>query len=162
MSLPGLIDGFQFARDGGELRGTLGLEGLPRLADAPCKTSGITYLLRGGMNFAGKPSIEVKAKGRLELICQRCLEELNFDVSVGVCLELCADLEFIAQAEDEVDRVFVESEMSVARLVEDEIILVLPQVPRHEGCGIEELLVAEPRKASPFDVLASLKRRGDR
>jgi uncharacterized protein len=160
MLLPGVIDGLQFARDGGELRGTLDLGGLPRLADTPCKTSGIGFFLRGGMNSAGKASIEVKAEGRLELICQRCLGALSVDVNVDVNLELCADIDLIAQAEDDVDRVLAESEMSVARLVEDELILVLPQVPRHDSCGIEEL-VAEPQKASPFGVLAALKKRDD-
>jgi uncharacterized protein len=157
MLLPGVIDGLQFARDGGELRGTLDLIGLPRLADTPCKTSGIAFFLRGGMNSAGKASIEVKANGRLELVCQRCLGPLDVDVDVDVSLELCADLDVIAQAEDEVDRVLAKPEMSVAGLVEDEILLVLPQVPRHDSCGVEELM-AEPRKASPFGVLAALKK----
>ena len=161
MLLAGVIDGLQFARNGGELRGTLGLDRLPRLAQTPCKTSGFGYFLRGGLNPAGKASIEVKVRGSLELVCQRCLEPLVFEVNVDVNLELCEDLDIIARAEDEVDRVLAEQEMSVSGLVEDELILVLPQVPRHKSCGVEELL-AQPQKASPFGVLASLKRREDR
>lgn len=161
MLLAGAIDGLHFARVGGELRGTLGLDLLPRLAQTPCKTSGFSYFLRGGLNPAGKASIEVKVTGSLELVCQRCLEPIVFEVDVDVNLELCADLDVIAGAEDEVDRVLAESEMSVSGLVEDELILVLPQIPRHKSCGVEKLL-AQPRKASPFGVLASLKKRDDR
>ena len=57
------------------------------------------------------------------------------------------------------DRLLAGPEMSVAAMVEDEIMLVLPQVPRHENCGVEGL-VAQPKRASPFGVLAALKKGG--
>ena len=158
MLLAGAIDGLQFAHDGRELRGTIGLADLSRLAEMSCKTSGMGYFLRGCLNPAGKPSIEVRVEGSLELVCQRCLEPFDFVVNVDVMLELCNDIGGIALAEDEIDRVLAESEMSVARLVEDEIILVLPQVPRHDKCGVEEL-AAQPQRVSPFGVLAALKKR---
>ncbi|MFM9968442.1 MAG: YceD family protein [Burkholderiales bacterium] len=157
MSQPDAIDGFRFAREGGKLRGSLDLRELPRLAETPCKTSGIDYFLRGGKNIAGKASIQVLASGRLELVCQRCLDRLEFVLELDVELELCGDMKFITEAEDEVDRVLAETEMSVARLVEDEVILILPQVPRHEDCETSELN-ARARKASPFGVLAKLKK----
>lgn len=159
MLLAGLIDGLQFARDGRELSGTIGPEGLPRLAELPCKTSGISYFLRGGLNSAGKPCIDIRAKGSLELVCQRCLEPLGFEADVDVSLELCGSLGEIAAAEDEIDRLLAGPEMSVAAMVEDEVMLVLPQVPRHENCGVEGL-VAQPKRASPFGVLAALKKGG--
>ena len=86
MLLAGVIDGLHFARVGGELRGTLGLDLLPRLAQTPCKTSGFSYFLRGGLNPAGKASIEVKVTGSLELVCQRCLEPIVFEVDVDVIM----------------------------------------------------------------------------
>ena len=161
MSLVGVIDGLQFARDGGELRGTLGLEQLPRLAESPCKTFGVGYCLRGGLNRAGKPSLAITASGRIELVCQRCLGSLLIDVDLDVELELCADPDAIAQADDEVDRVLATREMSVAQMVEDEVILALPQVPKHENCKVESL-IAQPKEQSLFSVLAGLKKRGDR
>ena len=160
MSLAGVIDGLQFARARGELRGILDLKDLPRLADTPCKSSGIQFFLRGGVNPAGKAGIEIKATGKLELTCQRCLEPMEFSLNVDTSLELSADPGFIAQAEDDVDRVLLEPEMDVAQLVEDEIILILPLVPRHNLCDGNTLNI-QPQKASPFGVLASLKRRGD-
>jgi uncharacterized protein len=39
------------------------------------------------------------------------------------------------EAEDEIDRVLVSRRMDVGQLVEDEVILVLPMVPRHETCA---------------------------
>ena len=161
MSLPGVIDGLQFARDGGELRGILGLERLLRLAELPCKTSGVDYWLRGGLNRTGKPSLGLKASGRLEVVCQRCLGPLLIDVEVDVELELGADPKFIAQAEDEVDRVIATRDMGVAELVEDEVILALPEAPKHEVCDTDGA-IAGPKKQSPFGVLAGLKKRDDR
>ena len=161
MSLSGVIDNLQFARDGGELSGTLGLEGLPRLAEMPCKTSGVRYSLRGSLNRAGKPSLEVRASGRMELVCQRCLEPIASDLELKVDFELCADPVVIAQAEDDIDRLLVDREMDVARLVEDELLLALPQVPRHENCSIDGL-IERPKTESPFSALAALNKRGNR
>jgi uncharacterized protein len=48
--------------------------------------------------------------------------------------------------------------MDVAQLVEDEVILALPMVPRHEACLATG--AAPETRASPFDALAAL-RRGD-
>lgn len=160
MSLPAVIDGLQFARDCGELCGTLGLEQLSRLAAMPCTTSGVGYSLRGVLNRAGNPGVEVKASGRMELVCQRCLGPLSIDVDVNVELELCADLNVIARAEDDIDRVLATREMNVAQIVEDELILALPQVPRHENCEINRL-IAPSDKQSPFSVLNGLGKRGN-
>ena len=158
MSLSGVIDNLQFARDGGELSGTLSLGQLPRLAGMSCKTSGVQFNLTGGRNRSGKPSIEVRARGRLEVPCQRCLEPMEFGIDVEVELELCADPVWIAQADDDIDRILVDREMSVAQLVEDELILVFPQFPRHENCRIAGL-PEQRSKQSPFVALAELKRR---
>ena len=59
--------------------------------------------------------------------------------------------------------------MDVAELVEDEAILLLPMVPRHDRCAGagflsagEDVATVEVKKVSPFSVLASLKKGGKR
>ncbi len=160
MSLAEVIDGLQFACEGGELSGTLDLGRLPRLVESGCSTDGIAYRLRGGVNRAGSPSLSVKASGHLDLVCQRCLGPLGFDLDVDVELEMCADPQKVADAEDEVDRILAEGEMDVAQLVEDEVILALPLAPRHEKCAAADQ-GAQVQKISPFSALAALKKRPD-
>jgi uncharacterized protein len=134
MSQAEVIDGLQFARGGSEIQGTLRQERLPRLAEMQCRAERIGYVLRGGTNDQGRPCLRIRASGMLELVCQRCLELLPWPVAVDAELELSQSSQEMALADDEVDRVLATRDMSVAQLVEDELILALPVSPRHEGC----------------------------
>ena len=161
MSQPGVIDGLQFARGAQEVRGELGMEHLPRLAEMQGATEGLAFGLRGGMRDDGKPCLWISVSGELQLVCQRCLGQLVFPLSIDVELALTQDPREIEQAEDEVDRVLASRAMSVAQLVEDEVLLALPMVPRHDRCAAE-IPAGRDMKASPFSVLTELKRRTGR
>lgn len=161
MSQPGVIDGLQFARGAQEVRGALGMEHLPRLAEMQGATEGLAFGLRGGMRDDGKPCLWISVSGELRLVCQRCLGQLVFPLSVDVELALTEDPREIEQTEDEVDRVLASRAMNVAQLVEDEVLLALPMVPRHERCSVE-IPAERDLNASPFSVLTELKRRTGR
>jgi uncharacterized protein len=161
MSQPGVIDGLQFARAAQEVRGALGMEHLPRLAEMQGATEGLAFGLRGGMRDDGKPCLWISVSGELRLVCQRCLGRLIFPLSVDVELALTEDPREIEDADDETDRVLASRAMNVARLVEDEVLLALPMVPRHGGCSVE-MPAGREANASPFGVLTELKRRTGR
>src|SRR5690348_9620709 len=105
MSQPGVIDGLQFARGAQAVRGVLGIERLPRLAELQGATDGLAFGLRGGMRDDGKPCLWISVSGELRLVCQRCLGQLILPLSIEVELVLTEDEREIEQAEDEVDRV---------------------------------------------------------
>jgi len=134
MSQAGVIDGLQFARAVLEQRGFLGVEQLPRLAQMQCSTGSLEYDLRGGRSSNGKPCLRISIRGSTELICQRCLGPLLVPIAVNVELQLAESLREISEADD--DRVLSSRHMDVGGLVEDEVILALPMVPRHEACAI--------------------------
>lgn len=161
MSQPGRIDGLQFARSSSRLAGRLEAAQLQRLAGLQVKSDGLVYSLQGGENRSGRLALRLQAGGRLGLICQRCMGPLEFPLDIDVELELAGTKEEIEQAEDEVDRVLASREMAVAELVEDEVILALPMVPRHETCGASQETPNSGR-ASPFEALAGLKREDGR
>jgi len=71
---------------------------------------------------------------------------------------LTEDAREIEQAEDEVERVLASHAMDVAQLVEDEVLLALPMVPRHDRCSAGVTAERETR-SSPFGVLVELKRK---
>ena len=160
MLQPEVIDCLQFARGALELQGFLGMEQLPRLAQMQCSTEDLEYSLRGGLNASGKPFLRVSAGGAMRLVCQRCLDTFEFPLAIDVELQVTESLREIEAADDDVDRVLASPATDVGRLIEDEVILALPMVPRHERCVAVGAGVTA--KISPFSALAALKRGGRR
>ena len=159
------IDGFQFARSSSELAGVIDAAQLPRLAEMQCRTPGIRFRLKGGMNDRGKASLGMELSADMELVCQRCMQPLAFGLKIETDLELAKSQTEIESADDEVDRILASRSMDLAAMVEDEAILALPMIPRHEHCSeaapgavpavMESVQPAQP--VSPFGVLAALK-----
>lgn len=102
----------------------------------------------------------------LPQICQRCLGPV--DVVVKVDREFrFVDSEAVAEQQDdesEEDLLVISREFDLATLVEDEVLMALPLVPRHETCPVNIKMVAADEgfevpaeKPNPFAVLAQLK-----
>jgi len=159
MSRRGTIDGLQFARDGQVVSGSIGIDGLPRLAKIGCDAATLQYAVRGAQSPERRPSLTIEIAGRVQLVCQRCLGPLEIPLAVTSELELAGTQAEIDVADDEVDRILATSSMDVAALVEDEAILALPMVPVHERCETR-IGQADPAKASRFAALAGLRRDG--
>lgn len=156
MSQPGVIDGLQFARSAGVLRGKLHPSQLSRLAEAQCATEGVTFELFGIIDPEGRPKLRISVRGGLRFVCQRCLDPVEFPLEIDSELLFAGSEREIAESDDDVDRVLAGKAMEVSVLVEDEILLVLPMVPKHEHC--QAAAVGEDqRRSSPFAVLGKLK-----
>ena len=162
-----VIDGLQFARCESELTGVIAPESLPRLAETGCQVGDIRFRLYGGTNERGKLSLHFVITGTIDQACQRCLQPVQFLIQLGVDLELSRSRDEIKSADDDVDRILATRKMIVEELVEDEILLALPMIPRHEQCAAfqdnreaveEEFEPAKP--ASAFSLLASLSTLG--
>jgi len=159
MLQPAAIDGLAFARGAMVLEGQFGLGSLPRLAQTGCSGAMVYFVLKGEINYRGKPGLSLIVDGSVRLECQRCLDGLDLPLHLEVQLECAASDAEIAAADDGMDRVLVGREMSVAALVEDEVLLALPMVPKHERCSAAADLGAKAQ-ASAFQALAALKKRG--
>jgi len=154
------IDCFKFAREGGVQEGTLAVSDLVRLHDALSGFSGeVRYRISGGHGERDQPQLRVEVSGMLPLACQRCLQSVEFECSVDNLLELVpegADLTQDELEDDSRDFLPVSGLLDVASLVEDEILLALPAVPRHEKCGLPGTSEAGER-ITPFASLSALK-----
>jgi uncharacterized protein len=107
--------------------------------------------------------LHLQARTTVPLQCQRCLGPLAQPVEVDRRFLFVAD-------EDEAERLDEESEddvlvlqprLNLAELLEDELILALPIVPRHEGECPEPLRAADaadPGRPHPFAALAALRK----
>ncbi|GMV44684.1 MAG: hypothetical protein AMXMBFR66_00820 [Pseudomonadota bacterium] len=158
---PRAVDVAALARSGGRLAGAWPLGELERLgglllhaADGAAavvawSAAGATRAVPGG-----EPEIwlELQARAPVRLQCQRCLQPLTQVLAVE------RRLRFVRGA-DEAERLDADSEDDVFELlarhdlrtlVEDELILALPLVPRHEVCP--EPLVPAAADAPSADV----------
>ena len=134
-SLPDL---YRLADRGIGLKGELELKGLPRL-------NGILYTDRGSVSAdlrfrkrGGWLTVELEYRATLELTCQRCLEGFAYPVSVRVELALMESEASKGVPESCEPFVLENGRLRPVDLVEDELIMALPLVPRHaerNDCG---------------------------
>lgn len=148
-----VIDSLAFARDQLELRGTLTVGELDRLQDSLFDDGGrVDYEIRGGQDARGRPLLLLKVRGRLHLRCQRCLESLEYAVTLDNALLLQAAADSCADDGDDADCITPDPQLDVAALVEDELILGLPYAPMHA----EGRCRAQARAAVPAGTRTAL------
>lgn len=111
--------------------------------------------------------LHLSAEVSLPLICQRCMGPADILATVDRSFRFVAT-EAAAEAEDEEaeeDVLAISRDFSLQALIEDELLMALPVVPRHEVCPTEvKLAVQDPefeaqaaQKPNPFAVLAGLR-----
>lgn len=155
-----ITDAFVFAREGRILEGVLPVSALERLHDLVTEVTGeVAYRLQGSLGARGESMLSLEVSGVLPLTCQRCLDSVLFTLEVDSLLELVPEGVDMSQDEledDTRDFLPVASELDIAALVEDEILLALPVAPRHEKCSFPGAADAGER-VNPFATLAGLK-----
>lgn len=156
-----VIDCLEFARSGGVLERSVGLDELPRLAELLTTTAGsLSVRLEGWRDEQGKSWLQLDIAGEPVLCCQRCLGGMKYPLAIRSRLQLIApgadwpddDLE-----DDSADAIAADAELNVLSLVEDEVLLALPIAPRHEQCESPSAS-ASGNGPSPFAALADLKK----
>lgn len=130
---------------------------------------GIDAQLRFGIDEQRIPYLRGRVAGRLEVTCQRCLGLVVLPVDVEFSLGLVKTESEGDRLPDGYEPLIVEpGSMSIAAIVEDELILALPIIARHsdpEACGPqvpfgkglwqnEDEVPTE--QANPFSVLGKL------
>jgi uncharacterized protein len=161
-----VIDVFELARERRSVEGEIPVESLPRLAASLLRHDGVlAYAIRGEVDDRGHPGAEMRLSADLSLECQRCNQELVYPLRRDARFRF-VDSEYELNAlpieEDEVDAVVGSRHMDVVAWVEDEAILSLPLVPRHDHCVPDIAQSAgeggkEVERPNPFAALAGLK-----
>lgn len=165
MSEQQVIAPLDFARNRNRLRGKIAVADLTRLKDVIASSAGeLVYDISGGSTELHRPVLECVIQGSLALKCQRCLDQMEWPVDITSRLVLAQDEDeaerFSAQDDtDESDVIVAEKSMSIADLVEEEVLLDIPMFPAHDyPCTGEESGGTGRKKETPFAALASLKR----
>jgi uncharacterized protein len=148
------------ARDGRRVQATVPVESFGRLVESLLEPVGtMTFEFQGERDDEGKLYVDLSIRGDLVLQCQRCLEAVVWPCEVQNRLLLLRPGEALPEDElenDEIDALEVEPSTDLLALVEDEVLLAMPLVPRHNDCeppvkaGVDE-------EISPFAVLRQLR-----
>ena len=147
---------------------------MDRLREAVVEANGeaeVEFVL--DRDAAGRLYMKGSARATVAMTCQRCLESVE--------LPLLAEFNLgLVQGEQEAERLPEEYEplragrdpVDVAPVFEDELLLALPVVPRHEACSmdyspepperIDEPVEEEAPRENPFAALAALKGDGSK
>lgn len=167
--LPDLLDPESLTSVGREYRGRLATAGMQRLAALvhDNEVPDLDVRLFAGRDAEGRRYVAGHIDGLLHLRCQRCLAALDFPLLLDFSLAL-------VESETEADRLGGEYEplligserIAVRDLIEDELLLTLPDFPQHADtrCALpayseQEAGAHTEDKPNPFAVLATLKRK---
>lgn len=168
MRLPHQIDPFRLAEAGTQLSGHLPLRQFSRLRELLADDSGeIAVKLDFEVDELGVPIVLGKVSARLSLTCQRCLGAFAYPVDAQIALAWIKTAQEADKLPLRYEPYLVEeTPLQLNDVIEDELLLALPQIPMHElaECPASKLLkqsdkrTGEPeQKANPFSVLAKLK-----
>jgi uncharacterized protein len=169
------LDVEAFAKESSRLDGRWPLRGFERLAESahadarPGEADEVVWEAVGELRpvRVGEPEIwlHVGAQATVELECQRCLQPVATPLTVQRSFRFAQDEASAAEidADSEDDVLVLTRALDVHELVEDELILALPLVPRHDACPQPLVAPAEAdeppeERPNPFAVLAALKR----
>ena len=169
------LDVEAFAKEGGQLEGRWPLGGFARLGESahaeagPAEGDEVAWHAAGELRpvRGGAPQVWLHVAGQasLNLECQRCLQPVAVPLAVQRSFRFVADEATAAaiDADSEDDVLVLTRALDLHELVEDELILGLPLVPRHESCPQPLSLPAEAPEPleegpHPFAALAALKR----
>jgi len=112
--------------------GSVPLAKLPRLSASLAETSGTLQVeLQATRDGEGQDWLHGEIRGRLPLTCQRGLHAFDWDCDVALSLALVESESEEAKLLKETESYLVEDdELPLRDLVEEEVLLALPIVPR--------------------------------
>jgi len=195
--IPRDLDIFEFARSGREAAGAVRLSQLPRMlnevpAEAPDRDTAFTWQAAGFTrqelqdNGAEEPQpyLQLVVHGSAWLTCQRCLapyeQAFNADATFRI-VQTEAEADEFPLDDDEVEVIVGSRHFDLVDLIEEELLLSLPLVPKHEVCpevheslasgadgadGVDSLddvpeqEIESEERVNPFAALESLRKDG--
>lgn len=124
--------------------------------------------VRSTHGIGGQVWLRLKASASMPLICQRCLQPVDVPLEVDREFRFVAD-EATAEAlddESEEDLLALSREFNLRELIEDELLMAVPLVPRHDECPVpvqlassdEDFEEASASAPNPFAALAGLRK----
>ena len=169
--IPEHIDPFRYAEQGLTLSGAVKLENLHRIANNLNSLEGKVHVdLSFHMDDHKIANIKGKLEATLTLQCQRCMGPFIYEIMADFALGVVNTLKEANALPEHYEPVIAEEggQLSLYQVVEDELILGLPIIPKHEPevCAVKlettETGVGQDKTKNPFHVLETLKKQKSR
>ena len=166
--VPDFVNPFRAAESGQTIAGRVEFARMGRLVEAvENRDGGAEVRLSFAIDEQGVPYVWGQVSSEVVLICQRCLEPMTVPITIEMALGIVdSDDEAKCLPERYEPLVTGGKPLMVAELIEDEILLALPAIPRHNDgvCAAvntasreESSDEGDASSANPFAVLARLK-----
>jgi uncharacterized protein len=168
------IDTYELTRLGQEVHGQTPISRFDRLlADLPEQPdTTVSWSIRGEVDARGQRFLHIGVKARPMLECQRCLspvewpvESINRIMVVNSESDLDARGAYEEDPDDMIERIVGSQRIATLELIEDELILGLPYVPKHDVCPSKPASASDETESgagagrpSPFAALGRLKK----
>jgi uncharacterized protein len=153
------LDLFEFAQSGRQAAGAVRVSQLPRMlnevpADAPDRDTVFTWQAEGSTQpelqdngiEAPQPYLRLAVHGSVWIECQRCLSPYSQHLDVDATYRIVAteaEADEYPLDDDEVEVIVGSRQFDLVDLIEEELLLSLPLVPKHDVCPeVHESLVS--------------------
>ena len=157
------VDIFSLARRGGSWRCTVAASGFSRLAQE-AEVADVEVDLRFALDDHGRPHATGTCRLVAKVRCCRCLRNEPVEVASCIDLRIVASEAELQALMPEVDAVVSDGPMPIAELIEDDLLMSLPEI----ACKDRETCSYAPAsgnaagrdgedKQLPFEALAALK-----
>ena len=140
--LPELIDPWRAASRRDCYQGHCDLVGLERLNELLIEPVGrVDYKIHFERDHQRRSIVRLSIEAVLRLECQRCLAPLDWPVRAESLLALVSGLDEAAALPDDYDPLLTpaltkDRLLRPVELIEDELLLAVPTVPRHQACAL--------------------------
>jgi len=136
------FDAFRLARDRGVIEGEVDASSFSRVADLlTASPAPVHWRIQGGADASGRPSLTVEVDASVPLECQRCLETMTQPIAQRTELLLAANEAELAHLDEQTaaEVLLADHPIDPLELVEDELVLGLPYIPRHpeDACKVQ-------------------------
>lgn len=168
--LPNLIDPLLFAERRSILSGAINITAFERLSDLVLVNDGNVQIEVQFAKQGNRAVVTGTVKAMLELECQSCLQALSWPIDLSFRLGVVSSIEEADLLEVDCEPLLFNGEkVSLNTLIEDEILLALPDYPKHPYDCIAQRSSkdaefdggSQAETNNPFSVLAKLKKTGD-
>lgn len=153
-----IINNLEFAQKQQKLDDQFAITTLKRLAQTlsleshNASQNSIYFELVGETERFRQPSLRLRIKTNLPVICQRCLDQMLIPMDLNLQY-LISDVAIESLDDsDDIDWVEADKEMDLYKLIEDELLLAMPIAPTHEN-NCAKVSMQSGEKPNPFAVL---------
>jgi uncharacterized protein len=169
--LPDLIDPLILAERRSMLSGAINIAALERLSDLVAERDSNVEIEVFFAKEGKQPVISGAVKTILTLECQSCMQPFTWPLDINFKLGVVSSLPEADKLEIDCEPLLYNGEkISLNALIEDEILLALPDYPKHGYECIKQSISKSgnydtqnnhTKTENPFSILAKLKKTGD-